>query len=172
MIELVEYEPATCALTHSEAYELAQLVRGTRTGGGRPRVIERLTPTATAGTYEIQPGPYVGRFRLRTGRTVNVASRFPFQDLAVLLGLARRTTMLYDAEAPAGAGHSLVDLIALAYVREAERVTGHGLIKSYQRHVFIRPPYPGVPAPTVHLKVHAGRTGSPPPRTGLPPTYR
>ena len=51
----------------------------------------------------------------------------------------------------------MVDLIALAFVREAERIAGQGLAKAYRRRSFTRPPYPGVPSATLHLKVHAGR---------------
>jgi 5-methylcytosine-specific restriction endonuclease McrBC regulatory subunit McrC len=157
VIRLVEYETVTLPLTHGEARELAQMTRGAQDSDDRPRVIERLTPAATAGTYEIQPGPYVGRFRLRSGLVIDVTGRFPFHDLATLLALGRRTTMLYDDAVPAGGGHSLMDLIALAFVREAERIAGEGLAKAYERRSFTRPPYPGVPDVVTHLKAHAGR---------------
>lgn len=157
MLRLVEYQTKTVQLTSAEAAELARLTVGTRTGDGRPRVIERLTPTATPGSYDLQPGPYVGRFQLLSGQVVEVAGRFPFQDLTTLLGLGRSATLLEDAATPGSAGHSLVDLIALAFTREAERLAGQGLTKAYQRRSFTRPPYPGVPTATMHLKVHAGR---------------
>lgn len=156
MIELVEYWTATVALTQAEAAELAGLTRG-GPANGRPRVIERLSPSVTAGSYQIQPGPYVGRYQLRSGQVVDVTSRFPFLDLAALLGLGRRATMLYESAAPAGSGHRLMDLIALAFAREAERIAGQGLVKTYERRSFTRPPYPGVPAVALHLKAHAGR---------------
>lgn len=157
MLRLVEYRTDTVQLTSAEAAELARLTVGSRLRDGRPRVIERLTPTATPGSFDVQPGPYVGRFQLLSGQVVEVAGRFPFQDLATLLGLGRSTTLLEDAVAPGGAGRSLVDLIALAFVREAERIAGQGLAKAYRRRPFTRPPYAGAPSATAHLKVHAGR---------------
>lgn len=157
MLRLVEYQTKTVQLTSAEAAELARMTVGTHSGDGRPRVIERLTPTAAPGSYDLQPGPYVGRFRLLSGQVVEVAGRFPFHDLATLLGLGRTPTLFEEAPAPGSAAHGLVDLIALAFVREAERLAGHGLAKAYQRRSFTRPPYPGVPSATAHLKVHAGR---------------
>jgi 5-methylcytosine-specific restriction endonuclease McrBC regulatory subunit McrC len=157
VLRLVEYRTETVQLSTAEATELARMTVGSRTGDGRPRVIGRLMPTATPGSYDLQPGPYVGRFQLLSGRVVEVAGRFPFQDLVTLLGLGRTAALLEDTRAPGGAGRSLVDLIALAFVREAERIAGQGLAKAYQRRSFTRPPYPGVPSATTHLKVHAGR---------------
>ncbi|BCY09682.1 McrC family protein [Actinoplanes sp. L3-i22] len=157
MLRLVEYQTRTVRLSAGEAAELARLTVGTRGERERARVIERLTPTAEPGCYDLQPGPYVGRFQLLSGQVVEVAGRFPFQDLATLLGLGRGAALLDDAAAPGSGGHSLVDLIALAFVREAERLAGQGLAKEYQRRAFTRPPYPGVPSATLHLKVHAGR---------------
>ncbi|MER5337968.1 hypothetical protein [Micromonospora sp. NPDC002717] len=107
--------------------------------------------------YDIQPGPYVGRFRLRTGRVVDITSRFPFRDLATLLGLGSKATLLrHDATSALG-GPGLMDLIALAFVREAERIAGQGLAKGYKQTTVARPPYAGVPAVTAHLNAHAGR---------------
>jgi 5-methylcytosine-specific restriction endonuclease McrBC regulatory subunit McrC len=157
VLRLVEYQTKTVQLSPAEAAELVRMTVGTQNGDGRPRVIERLTPTATLGCYDLQPGPYVGRFQLLSGQVVEVAGRFPFQDLATLLGLGRRATLLEEAVTPGSAGHSLVDLIALAFVREAEQLAGQGLAKTYQRRSFTRPPYPGVPSATLHLKAHAGR---------------
>ncbi|MEU4155172.1 hypothetical protein [Actinoplanes sp. NPDC026670] len=157
MLRLVEYRPATVQLSTAEAAELARMTVGTRDGSGRPRLIQRLTPTARPGFYDLQPGPYVGRFQLLSGGAVEVTGRFPFQDLATLLGLGRDAALLDEATAPGSGGHSLVDLIALAFVREAERISGQGLAKAYERRAFTRSPYPGVPSVTLHLKAHAGR---------------
>lgn len=119
MLRLVEYQTKTVRLTSAEAAEMAGLTVGTRDGDGRPRVIQRLTPTATPGFYDLQPGPYVGRFRLLSGQVVEVAGRFPFQDLATLLGLGRSAALLEEVAAPGRGGYSLVDLVALAFVRES-----------------------------------------------------
>ncbi|MFG1992607.1 hypothetical protein ACGFJ7_21770 [Actinoplanes sp. NPDC048988] len=156
MLELIEYATTTADLTAAEAGELAQMARGSR-HGERPRVIERLAPTMVPGRYEIQPGPYVGRFVLGSGRVVDLGCRFPFHDLANLLLYGRRPLLLEETAAPGLGGHSLMDLIALAFVRQAELIAGQGLVKAYQRQSFSRPPYPGVPMPAVHLKRHAGR---------------
>jgi hypothetical protein len=147
VLRLVEYQTKTVELSPAEAVELARMTVGTQNGDGRPRVIERLTPTATPGSYDLQPGPYAGRFQLHSGQVVEVAGRFPFQDLATLLGLGRNATLLEDPATPGSAGNSLVDLIALAFTREAERLAGQGLAQ-------------GAP------------TGWRPPPTGSPPTYR
>ncbi|GHJ54454.1 hypothetical protein Nm8I071_37610 [Nonomuraea sp. TT08I-71] len=157
MIELTEYETRTVRLSQDEAYELAGLTRGSADKTQQPRVVERVMPTGETGAYDIQPGPYVGRFRLRTGRVVDIASRFPFRDLATLLGLASKATLLrHDATSAVG-GSGLMDLIALAFVREAERIAGQGLAKGYKQTTVARPPYAGVPAVTAHLNAHAGR---------------
>lgn len=155
MIDLVEYEPSTVTLDHDEAAELGEMTKGAESAG-RPKVMERVA-AVPGGAYRVQPGPYVGRFQLRGGRVVNIAGRFPFQDLATLLGLGEKTTMLYDAAAPAGGGHGLMDLIGLAFAREAELIAGRGLVKAYERREFTRPPYPGRPSPALHVRAHAGR---------------
>ncbi len=80
MLRLVEYQTKTVQLTSAEAAELARMTVGTQNNNGRPWVIERLTPTATLGSYDLQPGPYAGRFQLLSGQVVEVAGRFPFQD--------------------------------------------------------------------------------------------
>ncbi|WP_444951037.1 5-methylcytosine restriction system specificity protein McrC [Micromonospora ureilytica] len=157
MINLTEYETSSVQLSPDEAYELATLTRGSADKAQGPRVVERLMPTKQAGVYDIQPGPYVGRFRLRTGSVVDIRSRFPFQDLATLLGLGRKATLLRHDVTSALGGPGLMDLIALAFVREAERVAGQGLAKGYKQTRLARPPYAGVPAVTAHLNAHGGR---------------
>ncbi|MEU4689122.1 hypothetical protein [Actinoplanes sp. NPDC023714] len=157
MLRLVEYQTTTVRLTAPEAAELARMTVGTRGGDGRARIVQRLTSTAEPGWYDLQPGPYVGRFQLLSGQVVEVAGRFPFQDLATLLGLGRGTAHLEESATPGSGGPGLVDLIALAFVREAERVASQGLAKAYQRRAFTRPPYPGAPSATLHLRAHAGR---------------
>ncbi|MGW0239900.1 5-methylcytosine restriction system specificity protein McrC [Micromonospora chalcea] len=157
MIELTEYETRTVQLSQDEAYELASLTRGSAGKTQEPRVIERLAPTGQAGVYDIQSGPYVGRFRLRTGRVVDISSRFSFYDLAALLGLGGKAALLRHDSTSAQGGSGLMDLIALAFVREAERIAGQGLAKGYKQTILARPPYAGVPAVNAHLNAHAGR---------------
>ncbi|WP_433393044.1 5-methylcytosine restriction system specificity protein McrC [Micromonospora sp. KLBMP9576] len=157
MIELTEYETRTIQLSQDEAYELSSLTRGSADKTQQPRVVERLAPTGQVGVYDIQPGPYVGRFRLRSGRVVDISSRFAFRDLALLLGLGGKAALLRHGATSAQGGAGLMDLIALAFVREAERVAGQGLAKGYKQTTVARPPYAGVPAVTAHLNAHAGR---------------
>ncbi|WP_127508466.1 McrC family protein [Actinoplanes solisilvae] len=154
---MVEYATITVELEPAEAVELSRLSRGTRSGDGRPRVIERVAPATAPGSYEVTPGPYVGRFRLSSGRVVDIGSRFPFADMAVLLELGHRATLLHDDIAVAAGGHGLMDVIATAFCREAARVTGQGLAKAYEQRTFLRPPYPGAPSVSAQLRVHAGR---------------
>ena len=85
MLELREQQIRTVALLADQAAELSYWARGTPGDVDRPRVIERLTPTDRAGWYHVQPGPYVGRFTLASGLTVDIASRLP---LAAVLELS------------------------------------------------------------------------------------
>lgn len=158
MLQLREFETRTVELSTAQAVELAQHTRGTTGDPAAPRVINLVTPAALSGHYDIQPGPFVGRFTLRSGLTVDIASRFPFADLLEVLRVAaRQPVLLHEAATPAHAGHGLLELIATAFVREVRRVVGFGLAKGYLTRSFTRPPYPGVPAATAHLARHLGR---------------
>ncbi len=103
MIELIEYHTSTIQLRQEEAHELASLTRGSADTTRQPRVIERLTPAREAGVYDIQPGPYVGRFRLRTGRVVDITSRFAFRDLATLRQSGEKILRAMGLDQPAAA---------------------------------------------------------------------
>jgi 5-methylcytosine-specific restriction endonuclease McrBC regulatory subunit McrC len=158
MLELREYETRTVPLTIQERTELAGLTRASLAESDAPRVIQQLTPSATAQCFDVQPGPYVGRFTLNSGLTVDIASRFPFADLLEMLRVAtRQPTLLRPTPAPMRGGHGLLELIATAFIREVERVVGLGLAKGYQMRTFTRPPYPGVPDAIAHLSRHLGR---------------
>ncbi|MGN9909472.1 5-methylcytosine restriction system specificity protein McrC [Phytohabitans sp. LJ34] len=155
MIRLTEYQPTTVDLSRDEADELTALTKGGRGAAGQPRVIERLT--INGDDYDVTPGPYAGRFSLRSGRVVEIISRFAFDDLTRLLGLGDRATLLREAATAATGGNGLMDLIAMAFTREVERIVGQGLEKGYRTQTFTRPPFGGVPAVTAHLNTHAGR---------------
>lgn len=158
MLELREQQTRTVALLAEEAAELSYWARGTPGGADGPRVIERLTPTDRAGWYHVQAGPYVGRFTLASGLTVDVASRLPLAAVLEILRVAtRKPNPLSDSPVPAMGGHGLVDLIAAAFSREVEHLIGVGIAKGYQTRRFTRPPYPGVPDVTLHLARHLGR---------------
>lgn len=158
MLELREYQTRTVELNTAQAVELAQHTRAS--GGDRdsPRVIQQVTPAADPGHFDVQAGPFVGRFTLRSGLTVDIASRFPFADLLEVLRVAaRQPVLLHEAPTPTRPGHGLLELIATAFIREVRRVVGFGLAKGYVTRTFTRPPYPGVPDATAHLARHLGR---------------
>lgn len=158
MLELREFEIRTVPLSIQERTELAGLTRASLTESDAPRVIQQLTPSATPECFDVQPGPYVGRFTLNSGLTVDIASRFPFADLLEVLRVAtRQPVLLRPTPVPMRGGHGLLELIATAFIREVERVAGLGLAKGYQMRTFTRPPYPGVPDAIAHLARHLGR---------------
>lgn len=158
MLELREYETRTVALTTQQAVELARLTRGAINDNAEPRVIQQVTPSAQAGRYDVQPGPFVGRFTLRSGLTIDIASRFPFTELLEVLRIAaRHPTVLHEQPTPFRAGRGLLELIATAFAREVRGIVGFGLAKGYVTRTFTRPPYPGVPDATAHLARHLGR---------------
>lgn len=158
MLQLREYETRTVFLTDEQRTELAALTRANLAGAEGPRIIQSLTPSTSPQCFDIQPGPYVGRFTLDCGVTIDIGSRFPFANLVDLLRVAaRQPALLHPAPVPARGGHGLIELIAIAFAREAERIVGFGLAKSYQVRTFTRPPYPGVPDATAHLARHLGR---------------
>ncbi|RBQ05648.1 hypothetical protein DQE82_25340 [Micromonospora sp. LHW51205] len=158
MLHLREYKVSRVALTEREAGELGRLTRGSAARRDEPRIIQQILPSGEPGLYDVQPGPYVGRFTLGSLRTVDIASRFPFADLRELLQLATRPpVLLRDTAAAGSAGRGLVDLIATAFARETERLVGFGLAKEYQARTFTRSPYPGSPDVTTHLAKYLGR---------------
>jgi 5-methylcytosine-specific restriction endonuclease McrBC regulatory subunit McrC len=158
VLELREYDTRTVTLTAAQAVELAQLTRGALTHGAEPRVIQQVTPSAQPGCYDVQPGPFVGRFTLPSGLTVDIASGFPFTNLLEVLRVAaRQPALLRETPAPARAGHGLLELIATAFVREMRRIVGFGLAKGYVIRTFTAPPFPGVPDAAAHLARHLGR---------------
>jgi 5-methylcytosine-specific restriction endonuclease McrBC regulatory subunit McrC len=158
MLQLREYETRTVSLTDGQRAELAALTRAALARAESPKVIQSLTPSTMPGWFDIQPGPYVGRFTLPCGLTMDIGSRFSFADLLEVLRVAaRQPALLRPTPAPARGGHGLIELIATAFVREVERIVGFGLAKGYQVRMFTRPPYPGVPDATAHLARYLGR---------------
>ncbi len=160
MLELREYETRRVPLTATQAAELAGLTRGTRAlDDAEPaKVMQMVLPTGSPGLYDVQPGSYVGRFALISGLVIDVASRFDFDDLLEVLRVAARLpSVVHDAPVPTSGGRGIVELVALAFVREVERIVGFGIAKGYVQRTFTRPPYPGVPDATAHLARHLGR---------------
>lgn len=160
MLELREYETRRVPLSPADAVELAAFTRGglRDEADDAPKVVQAILPTSVDGHYDVQAGPYVGRFTLRTGLTVDITSRFPFVDLLEVLRIAQRLpALLQDAPVPAAPGSGLVDLVAVAFAREVRRLAGAGLAKGYVKRTFSRPPYPGAPDVNAHLARHVGR---------------
>lgn len=153
MLRLTENHLAEVPLTAAQAAELAGLSRAT----GKA-VIERIRPTRRPGVYAVTAGLFVGRVALSDGLVVDIASRFPFLDLAEMLRIAfRAPALLKDPSVAQAGGRGLVEALARALVREAEKVIGAGLAKRYTPRRFVSPPYPGVPDVSTHLRLHGGR---------------
>jgi 5-methylcytosine-specific restriction endonuclease McrBC regulatory subunit McrC len=158
VLRLREYETSAVELAPRQAAELAALARGTSSQRREPRVIQQLLPTGKPGWFDLQPGPYVGRFTTGSGLTVEIASRFDFVDLLKVLRVAaRQPTVLNQSPTPSRSGRGLLELVATAFARELQRIAGFGLAKGYVDRTFTRPPYPGVPDATAHLARHLGR---------------
>lgn len=157
MIELTEYRPSLVELAPEDLAYLLPMVRGS--GGRRDdRVIESITPTDQRGTYELRPGPFVGRLGLPSGSVIDIRSRFEFADVIELIRRAGRLPLRIDRlRVPAGVDPFLIDVLASAFVREVDHLVAQGLAKGYRRYRFDRPPYPGVPDVTAHLTRYGGR---------------
>jgi 5-methylcytosine-specific restriction endonuclease McrBC regulatory subunit McrC len=158
VLELREYETRRVELSPLQAGELAVLTRGSAAERTDLRIIQQILPTGREGWYDVQPGPFVGRFTTGSGLTVDVSSRFDFANLLEVLRMAsRHPAVLTSAPIPARGGRGLLELIATAYVRELHRIAGFGLAKGYISRTFTRAPYPGVPDANAHLARHLGR---------------
>lgn len=168
MIRLVEYEPTTVRLDPIDAEYLLALVKSSsaRAGSdedqfgreGEPALIESLTPTSVAGTVVVRTGPYVGRMGLPSGQCLDLVSRFGHLDTVELVRRISRLPIRSDTlRAPAHRGWSLPEAIAIAYVRDLERVVSAGLAKGYVARRYVRPPYPGTIDVGEHLRRCGGR---------------
>lgn len=152
MLRLREYEAQEVDVGAEDLRALIALTRGTEV-----RVLQSITPTGT-GEYLVVPGPYVGRLRLPSGLVLEIGSRFDLADLGALLaGYVGAPALLRTDQVPAGANIGLIDLIAIAFAAELERVVGRGLSKGYRERQFTRPPFAGSPDVATHLRRHAGR---------------
>jgi 5-methylcytosine-specific restriction endonuclease McrBC regulatory subunit McrC len=143
VISLREYTTSRVALERRDLVYLLDLAK-TSGAPGEQRIFESITPTSEEGTYDIRPGPIVGRLGLPSGQVLDIDSRFEFQDLVSLIRLSGRTPLRIDAlHADGGESNLIIDLMATAFAREVERIVVHGLAKGYVRRRFVRPPYPG-----------------------------
>jgi 5-methylcytosine-specific restriction enzyme subunit McrC len=157
MISLQEYRPDVINLSPVDLAHLLRLVKASSQLQGTA-LIESLVPTGRADYYDIRPGPYVGRIGLPTGLTIDIRSRFPFDDVVDLLRLSGQLPLLRERlAAEQEATHFIVEAIAMALVREVDRIVGRGLAKGYRTFAFTEPPYPGVPDVSAHLSRFAGR---------------
>lgn len=150
MIQLVEYQRSAVALRKGDRDYLLGLVRGAT--GAERGVLERLTPTREDDVYELTPGPFVGRLGLPSGESIDIESRFPFEDVLALISLSGRgPSFLRRFAADMVGAPFLVDLITEAFLREVEHIVGRGIGKGYVTRRFVDPPYPGKLDITYHL---------------------
>ena len=122
------------------------------------KVIQSVTPTTKPGMYRVRPGGHIGRLGLPSGETIDIESRFPLGDVIAMLRFSGRLPIRLDRLAPAMDREKFfLDVIALAFAREVERLVSFGLAKGYREFRFDRPPYPGTPDLRLHLGRYAGR---------------
>ncbi|PVZ08244.1 McrC family protein [Actinomycetospora cinnamomea] len=153
MLRLREYAPQEADLAPEDLRAIVALTRG-----DEARVLQSVTPTGT-GRHVVVPGPFVGRLRLPSGLVIDIRSRFDLAELTALLATyVGAPSLLRDDPVPSGEDDAgLVDLIAVAFVDELERLVGRGLPKGYVERTFTRPPFAGRPDVATHLRRHAGR---------------
>ena len=136
---------------------LLNMVRG-EAASDEAKVIQSITPTAKPDTYRVRPGGFVGRLGLPSGETIDIESRFPLGDIIDMLRFSGRIPIRLDRLTPAmDEEQFFLDVIALAYAREVERLVLFGLAKGYREFRFDRPPYTGIPDVNLHLGRHAAR---------------
>lgn len=156
VLSLREYRNDVVHLEPVDAAALAALARSDAQEDAR--IVESLTPGPVSGTYVVRPGPVVGRFRLHSGTVVEIASRFRFQSLPDVLGVAATNTVLARDDLVTATEHpGAADVVARSLLRQVRDLVGSGLVKGYVARRFVRPPYPGAPDVGHHLSRHGGR---------------
>jgi 5-methylcytosine-specific restriction endonuclease McrBC regulatory subunit McrC len=142
-MRVTEHTPTALRLAPEDLGYLLELVR--RTGGTEEsRVLEALTPTRDPSVYEVTPGAYVGRLGLPSGDWIDFASRFSFDDVIELIRVSGRLQVRTSTlAAPLGSAPFLAEVIAMAFVQEADRLVSRGLSKGYRSVRMTRPPYAG-----------------------------
>ena len=157
MLRLREYASSEVELEEHDLHHLLALVRG-EGEGDEAKVIQSITPTSKPNTYRVKPGAFVGRIGLPSGESLDVESRFPIGDVVDMLRFSGRLPIRLDRLAPAMDEEMFfLDVIALAFAREVERLVSFGLAKGYRLYRFDRPPYPGSPDIQIHLGRYAAR---------------
>jgi 5-methylcytosine-specific restriction endonuclease McrBC regulatory subunit McrC len=157
LLPLREYASSEVELEEQDLHHLLALVRGDGQGD-EAKVFQSITPTSKPHTYSVKPGAFVGRIGLPSGKSVEVESRFPIADVIEMLRFSGRLPIRLDRLAPAMDKEVfLLDVIALAFAREVERLVSLGLAKGYRQYLFDRPPYPGSPDLQMHLGRYAAR---------------
>ncbi len=130
-----------------------------RDSGKDAAVITGLTPTATRpGEHAVTVGGYLGRLGLPSGRSLDIACRFPDLDPVEVLRVALSLPApLPLSDTASGAAALVPDVIAATFCRHVETLASRGLEKNYSHRVNIGPPYPGKLRPDLHLRRFAGR---------------
>jgi len=157
VLHLTEYRSSRVEVSDRDLEYLLALVKGTG-AEGQSKIIEAIAPTSDAGVYDIRPGGFVGRLGLPSGESLDIGSRFEFDDLIALIMQSRRGPIRTDdLVAPGGEDRFLIDVLARVFAREVSSLVAAGLAKSYRSHRFDRPPYPGRIDINLHLSRYAGR---------------
>lgn len=154
---LKEYGTARMVLSPQDRDHLAALAL--RDSGNDAAVITALTPTgAQPGECAVTVGGYLGRLGLPSGRSLDIACRFPDMDPVEVLRVALSLPApLPLADTPSGSAALVPDVIAATFCRHVETLASRGLAKNYTQRMNFGPPYAGKLRPDVHLRRFAGR---------------
>lgn len=157
MISLLEYSTTSVKLERVDLLHLLDLIKASG-APDEPKILESLVPTREQDIYDLRPGPFVGRLGLPSGESLDIRSRFDFTDIVDLIRFSERSPLRIDAlRVEVGEADLIIDLIALAFAREVERIVSRGLAKGYERRRFTRPPYPGTLDAAYWIGRQAGR---------------
>lgn len=155
-IPIREYTSSEVTLDPPDRAHILDLVK--ESDSNERRLFEAVTPTTKEDTFVLKPGPFVGRIGLPSGRSIDIASRFPFKDTLELIRLSGYLPTRTDSfVVPSDTAPLLIDVLATSFLREVDRLVSFGLAKAYRRKRFERPPYPGRPDITRHISRFAAR---------------
>mgnify|MGYP004519321549 CR=1 FL=1 len=104
LVRLVEWTPTRLALDDADRAAVLGLVGS---------AVQSVTPTATAGMYDVVMGAVAGRISLPSGTVLDVTSRrISTEDLLHLLRVTGRFPVrLHAGTTPGGSGTGVVDVL-------------------------------------------------------------